>query len=122
MSTIIASNISDGTTSVPSTYVVNGSAKAWANINQTSTQAILDSFNIASITDGGVGTTRPTFTSAMGNGNFAVVNSCGVNATYGDNACGGAVSTTQYDVYSEDGTNYSADNTLAQSVIFGDLA
>ena len=122
MSTIIAANISDGTTSVPSTYVVNGSAKAWANINQTSAQAIRDSFNIASITDGGAGSTRLTFTSAMGNGNFAVVNSCGVNATYGDNSCGAAVSTTQYDVYSENGTNYSADNTHAQSVIFGDLA
>jgi hypothetical protein len=51
MSTIIASNISDGTTSVASTYVVNGSAKAWVNFNGTGTVAIRDSLNVGSITD-----------------------------------------------------------------------
>ena len=35
--------------SVDTTYVVNGSAKAWLNFNQTSTQAIRDSFNVSSI-------------------------------------------------------------------------
>jgi hypothetical protein len=47
MSTIIASNISDGTTSVASTYVVNGSAKAWVNFNGTGTVAIRDSLMLS---------------------------------------------------------------------------
>ena len=34
--------------SLDTKFVVQGSAKAWLNINQTSTQAIRDSFNISS--------------------------------------------------------------------------
>jgi hypothetical protein len=72
MSTIIASNISDGTTSVPSTYVVNGSAKAWVNFNGTGTVAIRDSFNVGSITDNGTGDYTVNFTTAMLDANYAV--------------------------------------------------
>jgi hypothetical protein len=71
MSTIIASNISDGTTSVASTYVVNGSAKAWVNFNGTGTIAARDSFNVASLTDNGTGDYSCNFSSAMGNANYA---------------------------------------------------
>jgi len=73
MSTIIASNISDGTTSVPSTYVVNGSAKAWVNFNGTSTVAIRDSLNVGSITDVGTGQYRVNFTNAMPDANYSVI-------------------------------------------------
>ena len=74
MSTIIASNISDGTTSVASTYVVNGSAKAWVNFNGTSTVAIRDSLNVGSITDNGTGNYTVNISSAMSNANYAGVN------------------------------------------------
>jgi hypothetical protein len=72
MSTIIASNISDGTTSVASTYVVNGSAKAWVNFNGTSTVAIRDSMNVGSITDNGSGDYTANFTAAMSDANYAM--------------------------------------------------
>ena len=72
MSTIIASNISDGTTSVPSTYVVNGSAKAWVNFNGTGTVAIRDSFNVSSLTDVSTGRTLTNFTNNMSNENYSV--------------------------------------------------
>ena len=64
MSTIIASNISDGTTSVPSTTVVNGSAKAHVLYNQLS-PSILNSLNVSSLTDNSSGRGIINFTSAM---------------------------------------------------------
>ena len=51
MSTLNVSNITDGTTTVGTEYVVNGSAKAWVNFNGTGTVAVRDSFNTSSITD-----------------------------------------------------------------------
>ena len=36
MSTLNVSNITDGTTTVGTSYVVNGSAKAWVSINHNS--------------------------------------------------------------------------------------
>ncbi len=55
MSTLNVSNISDGTTSVGTGYVVNGSAKAWVNFNGSGTIAVRNSLNVASLTDNGTG-------------------------------------------------------------------
>ena len=71
MSTIIASNISDGTTSVASTYVVNGSAKVWLNMDGTGTPTARDSFNISSITDSGTGVYRGNFSTNMNNNSYS---------------------------------------------------
>ena len=54
MSTLSVSNITDGTDTVGTSYVVNGSAKAWSNTNSTGT-TINDSFNISSLGDTGTG-------------------------------------------------------------------
>ena len=67
MSTIIASNVSDGTLSIPTTYVTNGSARAWNNTNSSGT-AINDSFNISSLTDVDVGRQQHNVSSAFSNG------------------------------------------------------
>ena len=53
MSTLSVSNITDGTDTVETGYVVNGSAKAWANCGGDA--AFLDSFNLSSGTDNGTG-------------------------------------------------------------------
>jgi hypothetical protein len=50
--------------SLDTSYVVNGSAKAWTSINQ-STPAIIQSLNTTSITDSGVGIIDPNFTNNM---------------------------------------------------------
>jgi hypothetical protein len=86
MSTIIASNVSDGTLSIPTTYVTNGSAKAWATINQTGTQAVNDSLNLSSIVDNGTGLTQLSFTSSF-------TDADGYNVSFGsrDNGAGGGV-------------------------------
>ena len=71
MSTIIATTLSNGSVSVPTATVVNGSAKAWVNFNGTGTVAIQDSFNIASITDAGTGDFDGNFTAAMPDANYS---------------------------------------------------
>jgi hypothetical protein len=49
MSTIIATTLSNGSVSVPTATVVNGSVKAWVNLNGTGTIALRDSFNVSSL-------------------------------------------------------------------------
>jgi hypothetical protein len=71
MSTIIASNVSDGTLSIPTTYVTNGSAKAWVNFNGTGTIAARDSLNLSSLTDNGTGDYTVNFSSAFNATNFS---------------------------------------------------
>lgn len=71
MSTLSVSNVSDGTTTVGTSYVVNGSAKAWINFNGTGTIATRDSFNHSSLTDHDVGKYSNTMASAMNNSNYS---------------------------------------------------
>jgi hypothetical protein len=70
MSTINAANITDGTTSVPTGYVVNGSAKAWVNFSQTTT--VRDSVNVASLTDVSTGSTTVSYTNSLANANYCI--------------------------------------------------
>lgn len=72
MSTLNVSNITDGTDTVGTSYVLNGSAKAWVNFNGTGTVAIRDSFNVASLTDNGTGDYSVSFSNDTGNANYAV--------------------------------------------------
>jgi hypothetical protein len=65
MSTLNVSNITDGTDTVETGYVLNGSAKAWVNFNGTGTIAIKTSFNVSSISDVNTGQYQVDFTSAM---------------------------------------------------------
>ena len=73
MSTLEVSNLNDGTTTVATTYVTNGSAKAWATTQQTSTMALRDSFNVSSVADGGTASSDYTFTNAFSSANFSAV-------------------------------------------------
>jgi hypothetical protein len=68
--TVISTNVSDGTTSVGTTYVTNGSAKAWVNLNGTGTIALRDSFNVSSVTDNGTGQYTFNYTNNMANANY----------------------------------------------------
>jgi len=70
MSTLNVSNITDGTTTVGTSYVVNGSAKAWVNFN-AQTPAIRDSFNSSSLTDNGTGQYYTNWSSSMSSGDYA---------------------------------------------------
>ena len=57
------------------TNLQNGLAKVWVNFNGTSTIAIRDSSNVASLTDVGTGDYRVNFTNDLGNVNFCITQS-----------------------------------------------
>lgn len=70
MSEIRATTISDLAGTGPATLTGQSAAKALLKVDQRSTQAILSSFNVSSITDIGTAQTRMTFSSAMSDGNY----------------------------------------------------
>ena len=65
MSTLNVSNITDGTTTVGTSYVVNGSAKAWVNFFGGTPISIRNSFNTSSLTDNGIGDYLTNYTTAF---------------------------------------------------------
>jgi hypothetical protein len=75
MSTIVTSNVSDGTLSIPTTYVTNGSAKAWFSSYTEGT--VTNSFNISSGTDNGSGDATYAFTNSFANVNYAAPSGAG---------------------------------------------
>ena len=73
MSTLNVSNITDGTDTVETSYVVNGSAKAWVYWNaSTGTPTVNDSLNTSSLTDTSTGQTGLNFSNNMNSADFAV--------------------------------------------------
>ena len=65
MSTLTISNLSDGTETVETTYITNGSGKAWGYNILNSTDSSTSTFNISSFTDVATGRTDCTLTNAM---------------------------------------------------------
>ena len=126
MSTINVSNLNDGTTTVATTYVTNGSAKAWINLNGTGTIAARDSLNISSTTDIGNGYYRPNFTNSMSGDTYAVsgtvVGSTSSNYYSFVAPDGGALTASNFDseiIYHSGSRN---DMDYVHYVIHGDLA
>lgn len=132
MSTLNVSNITDGTTTVGTSYVVNGSAKAWFNLN-AATPALRDSFNIGSITDQGTGTYDCNFTSALSNANYSAIGSASTKGstnsytsilTTGDEVNSYGLHSTasiRVNTYSNNASALS-DPSMVQANIHGDLA
>ena len=131
MSTLNVSNITDGTTTVGTGFVVNGSAKAWATFDQN-TPTIVDSINTSSLTDTATGKGDLNWTSAMSNTLYSVP----TNSNYVSSATAYAV--TLVDDYNQNNrtaskwyfrnayaNNASAaffDSDRGQVVVLGDLA
>ena len=80
MSTIQAANISDGTDTVGTGYVINGSAKAWVKFDAT-TVSVEDSYNQTSITDNGAGDFSLNVTNAFSSTAYVSSGSLGTNTT-----------------------------------------
>ena len=62
--------ITDGTTSVATSFVTNGSAKAWMTMTGDGS-AIDDSLNTSSLSDNGTGDFTQNYTSAFGNVHYS---------------------------------------------------
>jgi hypothetical protein len=123
MSTIIASNVSDGTLSIPTTYVTNGSAKAWVNFNGTGTIAARDSFNVASLTDRGTGLYSVNFTNSSANTGHAPVASTEAGGGSGNQGPYiGDLFTTKIDLVVLDNGGSFVDPVVVITSTHGDLA
>lgn len=125
MSTLNVSNISDGSTSVGTSYVVNGSAKAWANLNGDGSGApIRNSLNVASTTDIGTGRYTLNFTNDFNSADFACTGGCGETTTgstnFFCNPCNVLVGEVTLVIYSASATLTDRDNVHA--IVMGDLA
>jgi hypothetical protein len=102
------------------TNLQQGLAKAWVNLNGTSTIATRDSFNIASLTDGGTGNYDLNWTN-----NFANTSYChsGADGNYGHcNTEPQDVSTNEANVYSYNNSHALTDTAGIATVVHGDLA
>ena len=122
MSNLVVSNISDGTTSVGTGYVVNGSAKAWVNFNASGTTTINNSFNISSLTDNGTGLTYINLSSAMAYSLFSLSHSAIVNSNYADaEVTNWPVNASQIYFVSVEAA-YAYDKSYASCIAHGDLA
>ena len=130
MSNLVVSNISDGTTSVGTGYVVNGSAKAWVNFDGQGTAAINDSMNISALIDYGTGVFGVNFTNSMSSGVYAMSGLCGDVAyqghlhSYDTGSFRTASSAGMYTLYAADlgGGGAGLDYSTNDVVIHGDLA
>tara|TARA_R110000796_G_scaffold244870_1_gene368247 strand:+ start:289 stop:690 length:402 start_codon:yes stop_codon:yes gene_type:complete len=115
---------------VDTQYVVNGSAKLWCCLNGTSTAAIRDSFNTASITDNATGDYTVTATNAMSNINYSKASHSGSSGGSDGNVpiIGGRRGQTQTTTAVRLATNFNADGTNLSDlddvnvVYHGDLA
>lgn len=124
---IIADQIEHSTAgSLDTSYVVNGSAKAWVNFTTVTTTSSRDSLNVSSLTDLTTASTRVTYSSAMNNINYSATgysNWNTLNAEGNFNAShsgrlglvGRATTTIQH--YS-----YATDSAQQDVQILGDLA
>lgn len=126
MSTLTISNLNDGTTTVATTYITNGSVKAWVNFNQQGTYATRDSFNVASLTDNATGDATMNFSSSMGNNGYSF-DACAGNGVSGTGTSFVAPrdadpTSSAIRMHGKNYQNTSSDRTFTAYSVTGDLA
>jgi len=118
--------------SLDTSYVVNGSAKAWTRQDQRSTLSTVSSFNFSSATDVGTGHVQVSFNNSMSDANYNVV---GMNG-YEDGTSnefmvsiglrrGVPPTSSTYNTQSVNALNSSSggtDSDNQMTAVFGDLA
>ena len=123
MSTLNVANVTDGTTSVPTGYVVNGSAKSWVGFNGIGTISINDSYNISSITDNATGDYTITLDTDMNNASYGITTGNSNTTTNNGNAAYSSVVAGSFKLRTyrgQDGTQADGANNTAMTL--GDLA
>ena len=130
MSTLKADTI-QSTGGGAATLTKQHASKAWIHFNGTSTIAVVDSFNFASITDNGTGDYTNTLTSAMSNddylyGGSACIGSSGdysrIFTPRGDGSTTDASTTAYRGFATQSWTANAEDNAAVFSLVHGDLA
>ena len=126
MSTLIISNLSDGTKTVATSYVTAGSTKAYSEQDNT-VVTINQSLNQSSITDSATGHKIHNWTSAFANNTYLILIGAAGNRGTGTSTTRGvqpdaAWTTTAADVRYAYATNNANDDTQAGVAVVGDLA
>jgi hypothetical protein len=127
---IVADQIEHSTAgSLDTQYVVNGSAKAWANFDGTGTVATRATFNQTSLTDITTGRYDLSFVSNMSNANYSVATGGAYSATVAGSAGYGAaavnqLTTSQYQIQTGPYSTgpQPADIAVVMPCVSGDLA
>lgn len=128
MSTLSVANLSDGTDTVGTEYVVNGTMKAQAVYRLTSSLLVYRTFNVSSVTDNGTGNSTLSFTSNFNAADYGACGLAGLNSTLptaGQAAPreGGTYTTSQLQCSNfYPGANAASDHGLCHYAVFGDLA
>jgi hypothetical protein len=111
--TLTISTLSDGTNSTSSTNCIQGSAKAWVNINGASgaSPTIRASYNVSSVTRTGTGQYTVTMNNAMTDANYAVLVTIRQSGYNNNQRCYESSQITKtssvYGIATEDGLSYS---------------
>ena len=128
MSTLTISNLSDGTKTVATTNVTNGSAKAWHLLDGTGTISTLSSFNVSSATDNGTGNYVTSLSNSMSNANYIISGTAIGNASnnyYSHITSDGATSDVvagSYEYHMKHHAGSTNDINRIRTVVHGDLA
>ena len=128
---IIADTLETGAgADIATSYVVNGSAKAWINYDGSSVTdpasltGVNGSFNISSVLDNTTGDHSPSLTNAMSNSNYSACSN--IQENFMSNAHNVRVSSSSFRQYlfyvNHPGSNNPAVDTQADTSIHGDLA
>jgi hypothetical protein len=118
MSTLNVANVTDGTTSVPTGYVVNGSEKCWCMFTGTGTITIQNSLNASSLYDQGTGDYDINLTTPLNANNGAHV--CWSSTFHTTRSSSGSASTIE--IYTADSNHSGQDTNFVVGTTRGDLA
>jgi|TARA_R100000234_G_scaffold67469_1_gene41180 hypothetical protein len=111
--------------SLDTSYIFNGTSKTWNTLDGTGTIGILDSLNIASVTDRATGRYTHTFTANMGNTNYCSTNGSSRNGLFSTTVEGDSsyeAATGSVPTASTNASNAFTDTDAVMIAILGDLA
>ena len=110
--------------SLDTSYVVNGSAKAWVNFNGTGTIAIRDSFSVSSLDDDATGRYSYNISAAMSDANYNCMSNCCQSGIATPDRCAASLPENSSSVIigSRNTSNADVDTEQVHGGIHGDLA
>ena len=119
---IIADTLETGAgANIATSYVVNGSAKAWA-ATLTDSAVAGDSLNISSISDLGSGDNRPSWSNAFASSDYSIVAGSVWTSSLNRTVGAGAVTTSQVDLQTFTADTGNASSVTQNFSCHGDLA
>ena len=122
MSTLEVSNLNDGTTTLATTFVTNGSAKVWCRWDFSETNVIKDSLNVSSLSDDSTGTNTINYSSSMSNANYSAVTGTVRNTRVSGPTGNSDVTTSTIKILSYSSSGSLFDSVFASAKVHGDLA